>query len=908
MQKINGAPGAAAGNAVNEVRKVMKRLVVGVLAHVDSGKTTLSEALLYRAGSIRKLGRVDHRDTFLDTDALEKARGITIFAKQAVLTLPAGTVTGTPLEETQITLLDTPGHVDFSAEAERTLQVLDYAVLVISGTDGIQSHTMTLWRLLERYHVPTFIYVNKMDLPGADKALRLRELRGRFGDGCVDFTPTVPAEERAEALGVCSEPLMEAVLATGTVPQADLITAITRRQVFPCYFGAALRLDGIDDLLNGLQRDTRMPPDAGSFGARIFKIGADESGARMTYLKVTDGVLKVKSNLVSRPDARVEFEEKADQLRVYSGSKYRLVSEATAGTVCAVLGPTKTYPGQGLGVQPDARQPMLEPVLNYRVELPEGVDPHYALLALRTLEDEDPQLHVVWNAALGEIHLQLMGEIQLEILQSVLQSRFGLEVAFGEGGILYKETISAPVEGVGHYEPLRHYAEVHLLLEPGEPGSGLQFASICRTDALDLNWQRLILTHLAERSHPGVLAGAPLTDVKITLTAGRAHIKHTEGGDFRQATYRAVRQGLRMAEAKDGVQLLEPWYDFTLELPADALGRAMADVQRMCGSFEAPETSGGTVRLTGRLPVATARGYAREVAAYTHGLGRWAVLPAGYDACHNADEIVSAAGYDPDADVENPADSVFCAHGAGYLVKWDEVPARAHLSTGLERRLNGETATEEADAEDDANARRRRADAYRGTLEQDKELLAIFERTYGKIKRRGETGDAKKAARAALHTAPAAASVPAKPVPAGPDYLLVDGYNVIFAWDDLRKLADGNLDAARRRLMDILCNYAGYRRCVPILVFDAYKVRGGAREVEQYHNLYVVYTREAETADMYIERATHELAKEHRTRVVSSDGAEQIIVMGHGALRVSARAFEEEVRAVEKEIREFLGE
>lgn len=528
----------------------MKRLVVGVLAHVDSGKTTLSEALLYRAGSIRKLGRVDHRDAFLDTDALEKARGITIFAKQAVLTLPAGTVTGTPLEETQITLLDTPGHVDFSAEAERTLQVLDYAVLVISGTDGIQSHTMTLWRLLERYHVPTFIYVNKMDLPGADKALRLRELRGRFGDGCVDFTPTVPAEERAEALGVCSEPLMEAVLATGTVPQADLITAITRRQVFPCYFGAALRLDGIDDLLNGLQRDTRMPPDAGSFGARIFKIGADESGARMTYLKVTDGVLKVKSNLVSRPDARVEFEEKADQLRVYSGSKYRLVSEAPAGTVCAVLGPTKTYPGQGLGVQPDARQPILEPVLNYRVELPEGADPHNVLLALRTLEDEDPQLHVVWNAALGEIHLQLMGEIQLEILQSVLQSRFGLEVAFGEGGILYKETISAPVEGVGHYEPLRHYAEVHLLLEPGEPGSGLQFASICRTDALDLNWQRLILTHLAERSHPGVLAGAPLTDVKITLTAGRAHIKHTEGGDFRQATYRAVRQGLRTAAAR----------------------------------------------------------------------------------------------------------------------------------------------------------------------------------------------------------------------------------------------------------------------------------------------------------------------------------------------------------------------
>ena len=794
----------------------MKRLVVGVLAHVDSGKTTLSEALLYRAGSIRKLGRVDHRDAFLDTDALEKARGITIFAKQAVLTLPAGTVTGTPLEETQITLLDTPGHVDFSAEAERTLQVLDYAVLVISGTDGIQSHTMTLWRLLERYHVPTFIYVNKMDLPGADKALRLRELRGRFGDGCVDFTPTVPAEERAEALGVCSEPLMEAVLATGTVPQADLITAITRRQVFPCYFGAALRLDGIDDLLNGLQRDTRMPPDAGSFGARIFKIGADESGARMTYLKVTDGVLKVKSNLVSRPDARVEFEEKADQLRVYSGSKYRLVSEAPAGTVCAVLGPTKTYPGQGLGVQPDARQPMLEPVLNYRVELPEGADPHCALLALRTLEDEDPQLHVVWNAALGEIHLQLMGEIQLEILQSVLQSRFGLEVAFGEGGILYKETISAPVEGVGHYEPLRHYAEVHLLLEPGEPGSGLQFASICRTDALDLNWQRLILTHLAERSHPGVLAGAPLTDVKITLTAGRAHIKHTEGGDFRQATYRAVRQGLRTAAARGQAALLEPWYDFRLEVPQDCVGRAMADLQRRCAEFSTPENEDGLAVITGKAPVA---------------------------------------------------------------------------------------------ASDEASDARRRAAAYCGTLEQDKELLAIFERTYGPIKRRGEAAgqhDQLAARKAFRSVGPSQNRTPAAPPPSGPEYLLVDGYNVIFAWDELKKIAAENLDAARRRLMDILCNYAGYRKCVPILVFDAYRVKGAGREQETWHNLHVIYTREAETADMFIERATHELAKNHRVRVVSSDGAEQIIILGNGALRVSARAFEREVRAVEAEIREFL--
>ena len=544
-------------------------------------------------------------------------------------------------------------------------------------------------------------------------------------------------------------------------------------------------------------------------------------------------------------------------------------------------------------------------MLNYRVD--SGADPHTLLKALQTLEDEDPQLHVAWRDDLGEVHVQLMGEVQLEILQNILQERFGLAVTFSEGGILYKETLTAAVEGIGHYEPLRHYAEVHLLLEPGARGSGVQLAADCPPDTLAENWQRLVLTHLAERTHPGVLIGAPLTDVKITLAAGRAHLKHTEGGDFRQATYRAVRQGLRMAQAKGGVQLLEPWYAFTLELPTDALGRAMADVQRMCGSFDAPETLGDTVRLTGRLPVATARGYAREVAAYTHGLGRWAVLPAGYDACHNTEEVLAAAGYDADSDVENPADSVFCAHGAGYLVKWDEVPARAHVSSGLERRLNGAAQQEDADAED-TDTRRRRAAAYRGTLEQDKELLAIFERTYGKIKRRGETGDAKKAARAALHTAPAAASVPAKPLPAGPDYLLVDGYNVIFAWDELRRLADGSLDAARRRLMDVLCNYAGYRRCVPILVFDAYKVRGGTREVEKYHNLYVVYTREAETADMYIERATHELAKEHRTRVVSSDGAEQIIVMGHGALRVSARAFEEEVRAVEKEIREFLEE
>ena len=867
----------------------MKRLVVGLLAHVDSGKTTLAEGLLYRAGVLRKLGRVDHRDAFLDTDSRERARGITIFAKQAVLALPAAE----GAEACELTLLDTPGHVDFSAEAERALQVLDYAVLVVSGTDGVQAHTETLWKLLARYRVPTFVFVNKMDLPGADAAVRLRELRGRFGDGCVDFS----AVPDPEALALCSEPLMNEVLENGAASPETVVTAIARRQVFPVFFGAALRLDGLDGLLRGLQTLTRTPPRWPEFGARVFKISED-AGTRLTWLKITGGVLPVKAVLPGG--------EKADALRLYNGGKFRLISEAYPGMVVAAAGPAATRPGQGLGAEADADTPLLEPVLNYRVE--SAADPHTLLKALQTLEDEDPQLHVNWRDDLGEVHVQLMGEVQLEILQNILQERFGLDVTFSEGGILYKETLTAAVEGIGHYEPLRHYAEVHLLLEPAPRGSGVQLAADCPPDTLAENWQRLILTHLAERTHPGVLIGAPLTDVRITLAAGRAHQKHTEGGDFRQATYRAVRQGLRMAAAGDGVQLLEPWYDFTLELPADALGRAMADVQRMCGSFHAPETlpnSENTVRLTGRLPVATARGYTREVAAYTHGLGRWAVLPAGYDACHNTDEVLAAAGYDPDADTDNPADSVFCSHGAGYLVKWDEVPARAHVSSGLERRLGAAPAAGQTQEEDEANARRRRASAYCGTLEQDKELLAIFERTYGKIKRRGGVDDAKKAARAALHTAPAA-SVPAAPVPAGPDYLLVDGYNVIFAWDALRRLADGSLDAARRRLMDILCNYAGYKRCVPILVFDAYKVRGGAREVEKYHNLYVVYTREAETADMYIERATHELAREHRTRVVSSDGAEQIIVMGHGALRVSARAFEEEVNAVEKEIREFL--
>ena len=873
----------------------MKRLVIGILAHVDSGKTTLAEAMLYRAGVLRKLGRVDHRDAFLDTDAMERARGITIFAKQAVLDLPADAA---GLEETRLTLLDTPGHVDFSAEAERTLQVLDYAILVVSGTDGVQAHTQTLWNLLARYRVPTFVFVNKMDLPGADRAVRLRELRGRFGDGCVDFGPDAEAD-RPEALAMASETLMAEVLADGAPREADVITAIARREVFPCLFGAALRLDGVDDLLAALRRYTRQPEAAGAFGARVFKIASDDAGARLTYLKVTDGSLPVKATVTAREDARAPFAEKADQLRVYSGSKFRLTSEALPGDVVAVTGLTATYPGQGLGVQPDAAAPVLEPVLTYRLLLPEGGDPHTALRALRQLEQEDPQLHVVWQEALGEIHLQLMGEVQLEILQNLLKTRFGIEAGFDEGGILYKETLTAPVEGFGHYEPLRHYAEVHLLLEPAPRGSGIQLAAACRPDTLDGNWQRLILTHLAERTHPGVLTGAPLADVKITLTAGRAHLKHTEGGDFRQATYRAVRQGLRTA-ARDGhVALLEPWYNVRLELPAANLGRAMNDLQRMGGQTEPPAQQGDLAVLAGRAPVSELRGYAREVAAYTRGEGRLICTPAGYAPCHNAEAVIAAAGYDPDADTENPADSVFCSHGAGTVIRWDEAPARAHVASGLGRSAPG------ADDTAAGETRRRRADAYRGTLEQDKELLAIFERTYGPVRRRNPNQSADLAARRALGSAPKTARQAAAQ-PAGPEYLLVDGYNVIFAWDSLRRLAENDLDIARRRLQDTLCNYAGYRRGTVILVFDAYKVKGGVGSVERYHNIHVVYTREAETADMYIEKTTHELGRKHRVRVVSSDGAEQIIILGSGGLRVSARAFEKEVAAVEAEIREYL--
>ena len=850
-----------------------KQIVLGILAHVDSGKTTLSEAMLYRAGVTRRLGRVDHKDAFLDTDALEKARGITIFSKQALLT--AG--------DTDITLLDTPGHVDFSTETERTLQVLDYAVLVVSGTDGVQSHTETLWRLLRRYHVPTFVFVNKMDLPGMERQELLAQLNRRLGEGFVDFG--AEQADRDEALALCDENLMDRMLDAGQLQDADLIPAIARRHVFPCWFGAALKLEGVDALLDGLDRYTRPAPALEAFGAKVFKVSQDEQGARLAWLRVTGGELKVKAQLTGEADGE-PWAEKANQLRLYSGAKYTLTEAIGPGQVCAVTGLTKARPGEGLGAERDSDLPVLEPVLSYQVLLPEGADVHAALGKLHRLEEEEPQLHVVWNETLGEIHVQLMGEIQLEVLRSLLAERFGLEVEFGPGGILYKETITEPMEGVGHYEPLRHYAEVHLKLEPLPRGSGMQFAADCREEVLDKNWQRLVLTHLEEKQHLGVLTGSPLTDVKITLIAGRAHLKHTEGGDFRQATYRAVRQGLMLAKS----QLLEPWYAFRLEVPAENIGRAMSDIQRMEGTFDPPESGEETAVLTGFAPVSTMRSYPMEVVSYTRGRGHLSLTLDGYRPCHNAQEVIAAIGYEPEHDLDNPADSVFCAHGAGFVVPWDQVRSHMHVDSGWGKSTR---------PEQEAAVPQRRAMAYRATLEEDAELLKIFERTYGPIKRD-----------------PLAAFRPvqkrerpdfaAEQWETAPEYLLVDGYNIIFAWDELNALSKESLDAARHKLMDILCNYQGFQKCVLILVFDAYRVPGSPGSIEQYHNIHVVYTKEAETADMFIERVTHEIGRNRRVRVATSDGMEQIIILGHGALRVSARMFHEEVQNVEKQIRALV--
>lgn len=851
-----------------------RSIVLGVLAHVDSGKTTLSEAMLYRAGVIRKLGRVDHRDAFLDTDALERARGITIFSKQALL--DAG--------QTHITLLDTPGHVDFSAEAERTLQVLDYAVLVISGPGGVQSHTETLWQLLRRYRIPTFVFVNKMDLPGPTRAELLEQLNRRLGEGFVDFGADPAA--RDEALALCDERLMDAWLEQGALEDGQILPAIARRHVFPCWFGSALRLDGVDPLLEGLDRFTRPAPALSAFGAAVFKISQDEQGARLTWLRVTGGELKVK-DLLSGEGPEGPWAEKANQLRLYSGTKYTLAERVGPGQVCAVTGLTQCRPGQGLGAQRDSEPPALEPVLSYQVLLPEGADAHAALDKLRRLEQEDPQLHVVWNETLGQIHLQLMGEIQLEVLRTLLAQRFGLEVSFGPGGILYKETITEPIEGVGHYEPLRHYAEVHLKLEPLPPGSGMQYAADCREEVLDKNWQRLVLTHLEEKQHLGVLTGAPLTDMKITLIAGKAHLKHTEGGDFRQATYRAVRQGLMMGKS----QLLEPWYSFRLEVPAENIGRAITDIQRREGTFDPPETGLETAVLTGTAPVATLRDYPVELAGYTHGRGRISLTPVGYRPCHNAAQVIAESGYQPQHDLDNPADSVFCTHGAGFVVSWADVRSHMHVDSGWGK------SQRPADAAPAPSPRR--AAAYRATLEEDAELMKIFERTYGPIKR-----DPLAAFRPVKKTE--RPDFAAQSWTIAPEYLLVDGYNLIFAWEELSALAKQSLDAARTRLADILCNYQGYKKCVVILVFDAYRVPGSPGAIEQYHNIHIVYTKEAETADMYIERVTHEIGKQRRVRVVTSDGAEQIIILGHGALRVSSRLFQQEVEEAEREIRALL--
>lgn len=851
-----------------------RSIVLGVLAHVDSGKTTLSEAMLYRAGVIRKLGRVDHRDAFLDTDALERARGITIFSKQALL--DAG--------QTHITLLDTPGHVDFSAEAERTLQVLDYAVLVISGPGGVQSHTETLWQLLRRYRIPTFVFINKMDLPGPTRAELLEQLNRRLGEGFVDFGADPAA--RDEALALCDERLMDAWLEQGALEDGQILPTIARRHVFPCWFGSALRLDGVDPLLEGLDRFTRPAPALSAFGAAVFKVSQDEQGARLTWLRVTGGELKVK-DLLSGEGPEGPWAEKANQLRLYSGTKYTLAERVGPGQVCAVTGLTQCRPGQGLGAQRDSEPPALEPVLSYQVLLPEGADAHAALDKLRRLEQEDPQLHVVWNETLGQIHLQLMGEIQLEVLRTLLAQRFGLEVSFGPGGILYKETITEPIEGVGHYEPLRHYAEVHLKLEPLPPGSGMQYAADCREEVLDKNWQRLVLTHLEEKQHLGVLTGAPLTDMKITLIAGKAHLKHTEGGDFRQATYRAVRQGLMMGKS----QLLEPWYSFRLEVPAENIGRAITDIQRREGTFDPPETGLETAVLTGTAPVATLRDYPVELAGYTHGRGRISLTPVGYRPCHNAAQVIAESGYQPQHDLDNPADSVFCAHGAGFVVSWADVRSHMHVDSGWGK------SQRPADAAPAPSPRR--AAAYRATLEEDAELMKIFERTYGPIKR-----DPLAAFRPVKKTE--RPDFAAQSWTIAPEYLLVDGYNLIFAWEELSALAKQSLDAARTRLADILCNYQGYKKCVVILVFDAYRVPGSPGAIEQYHNIHIVYTKEAETADMYIERVTHEIGKQRRVRVVTSDGAEQIIILGHGALRVSSRLFQQEVEEVEREIRALL--
>ncbi len=847
----------------------MKRICIGILAHVDAGKTTLTEALLYRSGAIRRLGRVDHADAFLDTEALEKERGITIFSKQAIL----------HRGELELTLLDTPGHTDFSAETERALQVLDYAVLLVSAADGVQGHTETLWKLLAHHRVPTLLFVNKMDQPGADRAGLLETLRRRLSENCIDLTDPAAAEQAA----LCDESLLERYLGEGCPPDTgDLAALIAQRRLFPCLFGSALRLEGVDELLETLERYALEPDWGERFGARVFKISRDERGERLTWMKITGGVLRAR-DVVRGPG----WEEKVTQLRLYSGAKYTAPDKVSAGTVCAAAGLTRTRAGQGLGVEESWSGPELEPVLTYRVLPPDGCDDHTFLSALRLLEEEDPQLRVEWDSRSGEVRVSLMGEVQAQVLRRVLAERFGLAVTFGPGRIVYLETIAAPVIGVGHFEPLRHYAEVHLLLEPLERGSGVELATACPEDVLERSWQRLILTHLAEKQHPGVLTGAPVTDLRITLLTGRAHLKHTEGGDFRQATWRAVRQGLMAAESV----LLEPWYALRLELPAQCVGRAMTDLQRMGAQLAPPEAAGENALLTGFVPAAAVGDYAAQVAAYTGGRGRLSCTVDGYRPCADAGAVIAVCGYDPDRDTDNPSSSVFCVHGGSETVPWQEAPARMHLDSG--RRPEGEAAPEEC-------VPRHSALSYEGQAALDKELEAIFERTYGPVRPR------------AFQSARPAARTELKPwkglkVPAREEFLLVDGYNIIHAWSELRALAAVDLEGARQRLVHRLRNYQGWRRCKVIVVFDAYRVPGGQGSTERYGDLWVVYTREAETADMYIERTSYDLKrKDCRVRVATSDGLEQLIILGHGAIRVSAPELEQELERTEGEIRAVI--
>lgn len=891
----------------------MKNIVAGILAHVDSGKTTLSEAMLYQAGQIRKLGRVDHQDTYLDTDSQEKYRGITIFSKQAELAYA----------DMHIALLDTPGHVDFGTEMERTLQVLDYVVLVINGMDGVQSHTETLWKLLERYGIPVFIFVNKMDMTGYDRDYLMDNIRHRLSDGCVDFL----CEDSGEQIAMCDEAMLEHFLETGANDEQDVVNAIAGRKLFPCYFGSALKNEGVSELLDGMNRYVVEPVRGEEFGARVFKIGRDDKGERLTYMKVTGGVLKLKDVLTLRNSQGEESHEKVNQIRVYSGAKYDMVTQVPAGCVCAVPGLVNTYGRQGIGACPDGELPSLEPVLSYKVMYPTDVDAITMVSKLRLLEEEDPQLQVQWNETAGEIYIKVMGQVQLEVVAQMVRDRFGIAITYGQGRISYKETIAAPVMGVGHFEPLRHYAEVHLLLEPMENGSGMCFDSICSEDVLDKNWQRLILTHLQEREFRGVLTGSPITDMKISITAGRAHQKHTEGGDFRQATYRAVRQGLMMAESV----LLEPVYAFKIEVPQEYAGRVLADIVKMSGTMDGQEISGETTVITGHAPVYTMREYYSELTAFSRGTGRLQVDIDGYQPCHNTEEVLAERHYDPELDRFNPSSSVFCAHGAGYLVDWYDVYENMHVKEDPGFEISGQLGYTEDGYAMDIPVNRPGKSVSEMSI-TDEELSEIFARTFGgdykdkdvalngrfrrttsEYKVNGQYNKSQSRDRQPGN-GPLVGSRPAdrgiatpgafKRRKSGEDYVIVDGYNVIFAWDTLRELSEHNIESARGKLMDILSNYQGYMNCKLIVVFDGYKVKDNKGERFPYDDIDVVYTKEGETADAHIEKLTHELARKHKVTVVTSDGLEQIVTMGQGAIRMSSQDFKAEVERVNEHLRE----